>query len=164
MNNSNWTLVTAFIIFITFNNALLSQSSLTLDAGTTMGVLTGTDLCANIINGSGIIYGSGTICGGLVAIEPVSQNEIPNSFAMSQNYPNPFNPVTTILYQLPVFSNARIVLYDILGQETALLFEGLQPAGYYRLQFDASHLASGIYIYKIEAGNFVKSMKMSVVK
>jgi len=154
-----------FILFILIIiGSANGQSVLTLDAGTTMGVLTGADLCANTIGGSGIIYGGGTICGGLVAIEPTAQNELPVKFDMSQNYPNPFNPVTTVMYQLPVFSRVKITLYDILGQEAAILINAEQNAGYHKLQFDASMFASGIYVYKIEAGSFTKSMKMSVIK
>lgn len=144
--------------------SISSQSVLTLDAGTTMGILSGADLCVNTFNGNGIIYGSGTVCGGLVAVEPIAQNEIPNSFAISQNFPNPFNPVTAILYQIPVFTKVKVTVYDIIGQQAVILIDKEQSAGYYRLQFDASHLSSGIYIYKIEAGNFIKSMKMSVIK
>lgn len=144
--------------------SLSSQSVLTLDAGTTMGVFTGADLCANSINGSGIIYGEGTICGGLVTVEPAPQNEIPQTYALSQNYPNPFNPVTTILYQLPVLSKVKVTVYDILGREAALLVNSHQSAGYYSVTFNAGDISSGVYLYKIEAGSFVKSMKMSVIK
>ena len=154
-----------FILFILIIiGSANGQSVLTLDAGTTMGVLTGADLCANTIGGSGIIYGGGTICGGLVAIEPSAQNELPFEFDMNQNYPNPFNPVTTVMYQLPVFSRVKITLYNILGQEAAILINAEQSAGYHRIIFDAAKLASGIYIYTIESGNFTKSMKMSIVK
>lgn len=144
--------------------SLSSQSILTLDAGATMGVLTGSDLCANTINGGGIIYGGGTICGGLVTVEPAPQNEIPQTYALSQNYPNPFNPVTTILYQIPNAGDVKITLFDILGREVSVLFNNFHSAGYYRHLFDASQLSSGIYFYKIEAGSFIKSMKMSVIK
>ncbi len=157
-------ILSTFLLKITVTSLLFSQSVLTLDAGTSIGIVAGADLCANTIIGSGIIYGGGTVCGGLVAVEPIAQNETPNSFAISQNYPNPFNPVTTILYQLPAFAKVKVTVYDIIGQQAAVLIEKEQPAGYYRLQFDASHLASGIYVYKIEAGNFIKSMKMSVIK
>ena len=143
---------------------LSSQSVLTLDAGTTLGVLTSADLCANIINGNGIIYGGGTICGGVVAIEPPNLTELPRNFEISQNYPNPFNPITTITYQLPEPSVVKISVYDILGQEAAVLVNSEQPAGFYSIRFDASMLASGVYIYKIEAGYFVQSMKMSLIK
>ena len=151
-----------FAVLITCS--LSAQSVLTLDAGTTMGVFPGADLCANTINGSGVIYGGGTVCGGIVAVEPVLTNEIPESFGISQNYPNPFNPVTTIKYQLPVLSLVNITVYDILGRVSAVLIDLRQAAGYYSVTFDAGDLSSGIYICKIEAGSFVKSMKMSVIK
>jgi len=151
-----------FAVLITCS--LSAQSVLTLDAGTTMGVFPGADLCANTINGSGVIYGGGTVCGGIVAVEPVLTNEIPESFGISQNYPNPFNPVTTIKYQLPVLSKVNITVYDILGRVSAVLIDSRQAAGYYSVTFDAGDLSSGIYICKIEAGSFVKSMKMSVIK
>ncbi len=151
-----------FAVLITCS--LSAQSVLTLDAGTTMGVFSGADLCANTINGSGVIYGGGTVCGGIVAVEPVLTNEIPESFGISQNYPNPFNPVTTIKYQLPVLSKVNITVYDILGRVSAVLIDSRQAAGYYSVTFDAGDLSSGIYICKIEAGSFVKSMKMSVIK
>ncbi len=151
-----------FAVLITCS--LSAQSVLTLDAGTTMGVFPGADLCANTINGSGVIYGGGTVCGGIVAVEPVLTNEIPESFGISQNYPNPFNPVTTIKYQLPVLSLVNITVYDILGRVSAVLIDLRQAAGYYSVTFDAGNLSSGIYICKIEAGSFVKSMKMSVIK
>ena len=151
-----------FAVLITCS--LSAQSVLTLDAGTTMGVFSGADRCANTINGSGVIYGGGTVCGGIVAVEPVLTNEIPESFGISQNYPNPFNPVTTIKYQLPVLSKVNITVYDILGRVSAVLIDSRQAAGYYSVTFDAGDLSSGIYICKIEAGSFVKSMKMSVIK
>jgi len=157
-------ILSIFLFKMVFISLLFSQSSFTLDAGTSLGVLTGADLCANSINGSGIIYGGGTICGGLVIIEPAVQNEIPQTYALNQNYPNPFNPVTTILYQIPNAGDVKITVFNILGQEVLAPVNNYQAAGYYRIQFDASHLASGIYIYKIETGDFVKSMKMSVVK
>ncbi|MCX7879029.1 MAG: hypothetical protein N2510_10395, partial [Ignavibacteria bacterium] len=78
-----------------------SQSVFTLQAGTSLGVITGADLCANIFNIQGILYGNGTICGGLVGIEPEpGENLIPTVYDLKQNYPNPFNPVTTVKYQI----------------------------------------------------------------
>jgi hypothetical protein len=141
-----------------------SQSVLTLGGGTSLGVTTGADLCANILNGSGIFYGGGTFCGGLVGILLANANELPLNFALSQNYPNPFNPTTTIMYQLPEFSNVKLSLYDIIGREVVLLVNGNQPAGYYGVVLDASGLASGVYIYRIDTKNFTKSLKMSVIK
>lgn len=148
-----------------------AQSVLTLQPGTTMGVLAGADLCVNSIIGGGTLYGNGTICGGLVNIEPVYQNEIPKNFDMYQNYPNPFNPATVINYQLPVNSYVNIKVYDQLGREVYNLFEAEQNAGFYVLSFDGKELASGIYYYRISAISlsnkdswFTKTMRMSLIK
>jgi hypothetical protein len=129
-----------------------------------MGVTLGADLCANIFNIQGILYGNGTICGGIVGIEPEpGQNQLPQVYELKQNYPNPFNPVTTVKYQLPKESYVLIRMYDITGKETAL-FSGIQPAGYYQLNLDGSDLASGIYFLKLEAGDYTKVIKMSLIK
>lgn len=156
------TLILTALLLITASAS--SQSVLTLGTGTSMGVTSGANLCFNIINGSGILYGNGTICGGLVAIEPAITNEIPSSFNMLQNYPNPFNPVTALKYQLPRESYVTIKLYDQLGKETALLYEGNQPAGYYQLTVDGGNLASGIYYCRLSAGDYSKVIKMSLIK
>jgi photosystem II stability/assembly factor-like uncharacterized protein len=88
----------------------------------------------------------------------------PIQFSLSQNYPNPFNPTTRISYQLPKESKVVLKVYDILGSEVATLVNENQEAGYKELNFDASSLSSGIYIYKIIANDFVSSKKMSVIK
>jgi type IX secretion system substrate protein len=142
-----------------------AQSVLTLGPGTSMGVLPGADMCSNIINGLGIMYGGGTVCGGsLVGIEPLIQPVLPESFDISQNYPNPFNPATTVKYQIPKAAYVSLKLYDALGRETAVLFEGEQPAGYYRVVIDGTNLASGLYFFKIISGDFSKVIKMNLIK
>ena len=88
----------------------------------------------------------------------------PIEFSLSQNYPNPFNPTTKISYQLPKESKVVLRVYDILGSEVATIVNEYQEAGYKELDFDASSLSSGIYIYKISAGDFVSSKKMIVAK
>lgn len=80
------------------------------------------------------------------------------------NYPNPFNPVTIIHYRLPVLSQVHLAIYDITGRRVATLFEGVQQAGEYDIAFDASELASGIYLYRLQAGKFVKTQKLTVIK
>ncbi|NOS85438.1 MAG: T9SS type A sorting domain-containing protein [Ignavibacteria bacterium] len=140
-----------------------SQSVLTLDAGTTLGVLTGTDFCANIITGNGILYGSGNICGGLVSVQQ-NTSEIPASFELFQNYPNPFNPVTLIKYQIPANSFVSLKLYDQLGREALEIFEGEQNAGYYSIQINAGGLSSGIYYLKVSYGGNFKAIKISLIK
>lgn len=94
----------------------------------------------------------------------ILSNEMPIDFNMSQNYPNPFNPVSNIKYQISKSSFVRIKLYDLLGRETLTLFEGDQKAGYYLLTVDGNNLASGIYYCRINAADFSKVIKMSLIK
>ncbi len=76
---------------------------------------------------------------------------IPNGFVMEQNYPNPFNPTTVIRYGIPEQSRVKISVYSILGQHVATLVNGIESAGFHERTFDASHLSTGLYIYRIEA-------------
>jgi hypothetical protein len=83
---------------------------------------------------------------------------------LNQNYPNPFNPSTTIRYTLPLAGNVTLKVYNALGQEIATLVNGHQKAQNYEVTFDASNLASGIYIYKLQTANFSQSKKMVLLK
>ncbi len=85
-------------------------------------------------------------------------------FYLSQNYPNPFNPTTVISWQSPVSTHQTLKVYDILGNEIATLVDEYREAGKYNVEFDASSLASGVYIYKLTAGTFRASKKMMVIK
>ena len=76
---------------------------------------------------------------------------MPTEYALSQNYPNPFNPSTVINYSLPSASDVSLKIYNTLGQEVATLVNGYQEAGRFNVTFNASNLASGIYIYRINA-------------
>jgi hypothetical protein len=154
-------IIIAVYLFMTVQ--INSQSVLTLGSGTSMGVLTGSNLCVNIIGGTGILYGGGTICGGFVAIEPASV-EIPDKFELSQNYPNPFNPVTNIKIRLPETGMVNLAVFDIAGKFVASLVSGELNAGVYNLGFDASVLSSGTYFYRIEAGEFTDVKKMVLLK
>jgi len=89
---------------------------------------------------------------------------IPEQFILSQNYPNPFNPTTTIGYQLPISGYSTLKVYNLLGQEVATIFEGVQSAGNYSVTFDASGLTGGIYLYQLKAGNFVENKKFILLK
>ncbi len=89
---------------------------------------------------------------------------IPNKFDILPNYPNPFNPTTTIRYQLPKASFVEISLFNMRGQHIATLVEKFQQAGYYQIQLNSGHMASGVYFYKIKAGRFVKVRKMTLLK
>lgn len=90
--------------------------------------------------------------------------ERPTEFALYQNYPNPFNPTTNIRYTLAEAGNVTLSVYDILGRRVAMLVNEHQAAGQYIINFDASRLASGTYIYRIDAGTFVSTKKMMLVK
>ncbi len=89
--------------------------------------------------------------------------ELPINYSIA-NYPNPFNPTTTINYQLPENGFVTIKVYDMLGKEIATLVNGNRTAGYHKVNFDASKLTSGIYIYTINAGKYIQSKKMLLVK
>ena len=89
---------------------------------------------------------------------------IPTKFSLSQNYPNPFNPVTTIKYAISSEELVQLKVYDILGSEIATLVNQEQNAGSYNVDFNASHLASGIYFYRLQAGSFIGTKKMILLK
>jgi len=91
-------------------------------------------------------------------------NELPKTFSLSQNYPNPFNPSTSIRYELPVLSKVKIMIYDILGREITTLINETRPAGRYEIKWNASRFSSGVYFYRIQAGNFVQTKKLLLVK
>jgi hypothetical protein len=91
-------------------------------------------------------------------------NIIPEQYLLSQNYPNPFNPSTRISWQSPVGSHQRLKVYDVLGNEVATLVDEFRPAGIYNVQFTMNNLSSGIYFYRLEAGSFVETKKMILLR
>ena len=97
------------------------------------------------------------------AIEQISQ-EVPERITLSQNYPNPFNPSTTIEYQLEKAQPVRLAVYDVLGRQVAVLADGVQPAGTFHADFDASNLASGMYLYKLETESNTLTRMMTLLK
>ena len=90
--------------------------------------------------------------------------EIPNSYSLSQNYPNPFNPTTTIRFSIPKDGLVSLKVYNILGAEVQSLMDEIKPAGSYNIVFNASNLASGIYLYKLITPNFIETKKMLLIK
>jgi len=91
-------------------------------------------------------------------------NTLPFEFALLQNYPNPFNPVTSIKYQVPRTSNVKLSIYNLLGQKVTALVSEKQPAGNYKVEWDAGRFASGIYLYHITAGRFTETKKLVLLK
>ncbi|MBT8401052.1 MAG: T9SS type A sorting domain-containing protein, partial [Rhodothermia bacterium] len=98
-----------------------------------------------------------------VAVEPVG-GEIPDGYALEQNYPNPFNPTTTIEFSMAETQRVQLSVFDMLGRRVATLVDGVQPAGSYRVTFDAAEFASGMYIYRIETANAVLTRSMTLLK
>jgi hypothetical protein len=90
--------------------------------------------------------------------------ELPTKVALKQNYPNPFNPTTIIKYQLPQRGAVSLRVYNILGREVATLVNERKAAGYYQVNFDAGRLSSGMYIYRLTAGNKVITKKFTLIK
>ena len=92
-------------------------------------------------------------------------NAVPENYSLFQNYPNPFNPSTTIRFDITKMENVKIVVYDILGNEVSVLADvNNLPAGSYSADFDATGLASGVYVYRIQTDNFSDSRKMILTK
>lgn len=97
-------------------------------------------------------------------VENVMDNEIPSNFNLAQNYPNPFNPSTTISFSLPKTSEVQLNIYNVLGQQVAQLVNEVKNAGNYNINWDASNLSSGIYIYRLQAGATVFTNRMILMK
>ncbi len=99
-------------------------------------------------------------------VTDVNENNIllPTEFSLSQNYPNPFNPTTSIQYAISSRQLVTLKVYDILGSEVATLVNQEQSVGNYKVDFNASHLSSGVYFYQIKAGEFIQSKKMILIK
>jgi hypothetical protein len=94
---------------------------------------------------------------------------VPDEFSLHQNYPNPFNPTTTILYDLPEAAMVHLVIYDVLGREVRTLINQDLTAGYHKAVWDATDdlgrpLSGGLYIYRINTGEYSKTMKMLLLK
>lgn len=129
--------------------------------------ITGLEYSVNII----VIASDGTDATrdtSVVTVVPMQSVEtepgIPTVYELKQNYPNPFNPSTTIKFSIPQESNVVLKVYNMLGEEVVTLVNDMLPAGFYRFNFDASGLASGTYIYRITAENYVSTKKMLLVK
>jgi hypothetical protein len=92
-----------------------------------------------------------------------SSDEIPKEYAVSQNYPNPFNPSTIIRFSLPNTAHVSLRIFNTLGQEVALLLNERRLPGYYQVQWNAT-VPSGIYFYRLQAGEFVETKKMILLR
>jgi hypothetical protein len=167
-------------------NAAIAGSSGTIYAGTIdQGVVVSSDTGAtwkqsnnglnNVYVSSLAVASNGTLlCGTVsvgvfrsletvVTVPKVASQEL-KDFMLLQNYPNPFNPVTTITFNIPYACNVSLKLYDAVGREVAELVNGKKNIGAHSVQFNAPSLASGIYFYRIIAGDYLKTMKLILMK
>jgi len=98
-----------------------------------------------------------------VGIQNINEN-IPDNYVLYQNYPNPFNPFSTIKYDVPNDTRVKIVIYDLVGREVKTLVNEDKPAGSYDIQFNGSNFASGVYFYRIQAGDYIVTKRMVLLK
>ena len=108
-----------------------------------------------------VLYNLG---GGTVGIQEQETEEIPTAFSLAQNFPNPFNPATTIQFSLPQAGDVTLKIYNVLGEEVKTLVNEYKEIGNHSVQFNAGNLASGMYLYRIQAGSFVETKKMILIK
>jgi hypothetical protein len=102
--------------------------------------------------------------GDFVEVREITETQAPSTYRLFQNYPNPFNPETKIEYSIPEESFVNLKVYNVIGQEVATLVNQHQKAGTYRADFNAEEMQSGIYIVKLTANKFTKSIKMTLLK
>jgi hypothetical protein len=89
---------------------------------------------------------------------------VPKEFMLDQNYPNPFNPSTTIQFALPARSHVNLSLFNTLGQRVAQLVNEELEAGYHEVQFNAANLSSGVYFYRLQAGDFIQTRRLLLIR
>ena len=101
---------------------------------------------------------------GTITSLDLPEKSLIQEFQLFQNYPNPFNPVTVFSWQLAVGSNVTLEIYNLRGQKVKTLLSASLHSGFHSVEFNATNLASGIYFYRLEAGAFVETKKMVVLK
>ena len=98
------------------------------------------------------------------AVRDLTDQIIPEDYALRQNYPNPFNPETRIEFALPEAGRTRLIIYDLLGREVTRMVDGNMSVGYHSVTWNANNVASGIYFYRLTAGDFVSTKKMVLLR
>jgi photosystem II stability/assembly factor-like uncharacterized protein len=108
---------------------------------------------------------SGNVTFNLVGTLGVSKTDgLPTAFSLGQNYPNPFNPKTVVSCQWPVAGRVRLAVYDLLGREVAVLLDEQKAPGRYQVEFDGTKLSSGVYFYRLTAGDYVETRRMILLR
>lgn len=161
MISVNKTKILFVIIMISMS---ATAQNVVVESGASLLVELRADICTDSIAGAGSIIIYGTVCGNPTDVDNSNSLDIPIEFSLGQNYPNPFNPSTKISWQSPVSSRQILKVYDILGNEVAILVDEYREAGRYEVEFDASKLSSGMYLYKLQAGSYSEIRKMVLIK
>jgi hypothetical protein len=102
--------------------------------------------------------------GAILGVDDRVTPGLPAEFALLQNYPNPFNPSTIIKFEVPRSTEVRLSVFDVLGREVLVLMNERRDAGVHEVKFDASNLASGVYLYRLQAGDFVSTKKLLLLR
>jgi hypothetical protein len=152
----------------TWSGVFLSTDNLKWTAVSTG--LTDTLVNAIAVNGTNLF--AGTYISGvwrrplseMITSTPATSSQIPKAFELCQNYPNPFNPSTTIKFELPMTSQVNLSVYDLLAREVSVLVNERRGAGVHEVKFDGSNLASGVYFYRLQAGDFVSTKQLVFLK
>lgn len=152
--------------FVTCGNSSSPVSSITSPGNILISPAFNSVDCSSIINIPTLTSGTGgTLINNCttIGIQPVS-NVIPNNFSLLQNYPNPFNPVTKISFEIPKSSVVKISVFDVTGKEVAVLVNETLRAGTYQTDWNANAYSSGVYFYRIQAGEFSETKRMMLVR
>jgi len=154
---------------LTFTNERISESSFVPTSSIFFGDYTNITAYDNVIrpiwiriDGQSLSVKTAIIGTPTGVTEPIA--EIPKSYSLQQNFPNPFNPMTTISYSIPKSDFVSLKVYNLLGQEVAVLINDFKHAGKYNFNFDGSALVSGIYFYKLQTGDYSETRKMVLNK
>lgn len=147
-DGSTWT------SFTDFNSGLPTASVSAIAVDDSGNIWIGTDQGLAIYNENGVVLTSVSKTG----------YDLPENFTLYQNYPNPFNPFTIIKFGLPKTEAVKIEVFNALGQRVAVLIDKTMPAGYNEVEFNAQHLPSGLYLYRLETGGFQYVRKMLFLK
>jgi hypothetical protein len=164
--SSTWSLTKNSYLTTLVNNTGISGTTVTNITGNGFNVYYSSSASANSYLGGktySLVNGGYLLPEGATDVEDET-SLVPTSWKLEQNYPNPFNPSTTINYQIPLAGSVSLKVYDVLGREVAALVDEYQTAGNYSVVFNASRFSSGVYIYRISAGDFIQTKRMMLVK
>ena len=146
----------------TNSSACNYNTSATVDDASCI-LATGCDSCSGATDGSGtLVDGDGTI--GNCEILSLFNGLIPEEFSIHSIYPNPFNPITNITYGIPEYTNVQIIVYDLSGKQVETLMNGFQTPGYHSVNWNADNLPSGVYLIRMDSGEFTQTQKVVLVK